>query len=80
MPQHGSRALVGPLANTLYYPPMHIENEVLSQFDFQLKKICKAFELTDRQVVNINSATNSYLSENSIDYIFVDPPFGENII
>lgn len=80
MPQHGSRALVGPLANTLYYPPMHIENEVLSQFEFQLKKICKAFELTDEQVVNINSATNSYLKENSIDYIFVDPPFGENIM
>jgi len=80
MPQHGSRALVGPMANTLYYPPMHVENEVISQFEYQLKKIEKAFELTNQSVININSATDKVLNDNSIDYIFVDPPFGANIM
>ena len=79
MPQHGSRALVGPMANTLYYPPMHVENEVISQFEFQLGKIEKAFDMTNQSVININSATDSVIAKNSIDYIFVDPPFGSNI-
>jgi uncharacterized CHY-type Zn-finger protein len=42
MPQHGSRALVGPMANALYFPPMHVENNVLDQLHFQAKKIIKA--------------------------------------
>ena len=80
MPQHGSRALVGPMANTLYCPPMHVENEVISQFEYQLNKIEKAFELTNKTVINVNSATDNTIANNSIDYIFTDPPFGANIM
>ncbi len=80
MPQHGSRALVGPMANAFYTPPMCVENEPISQFEFQLGKIIKAFELTNLSVININSATDKVINDNSIDYIFVDPPFGANIM
>lgn len=42
MPQHGGRALVGPMANTLYVPPVSVENNVIDQYEFQLKKIVQA--------------------------------------
>lgn len=81
MPQHGSRALVGPMANTLYIPPQYVENNPIDQFVYQAKKILKAFAQTkDGTAVQICSATNSSVSDNSIDYIFTDPPFGANIM
>lgn len=81
MPQHGSRALVGPMAGTLYVSPLWVENEVISQFAFQLPKIIKA--LADRKKYAIVS-TQSVLHmpsipQNSVDYIFTDPPFGSNL-
>jgi len=42
MPQHGSRALVGPMAGTLYISSLWVENNVLSQFGFQLPKMVKS--------------------------------------
>jgi DNA modification methylase len=82
MPKHGSRALVGPMANTLYIPPMYVENNPLDQFEFQSKKILKAFITTHpKNVGQIGSATNlQNLSSNTIDYVFIDPPFGANIM
>ena len=81
MPQHGSRALVGPMAGTLYVSPLWVENEVISQFAFQLPKIIKA--LADRKKYAIVS-TQSVLHmpsipQNSVDYIFTDPPFGRTL-
>lgn len=81
MPQHGSRALVGPMANTLYIPPLFVENNFIDQLDFQYNKIVKALNLCSRQAVSQQSATDlSNISDSSIDYVFVDPPFGANIM
>ena len=80
MPQHGSRALVGPMANTLYVPPIFTENNSIDQFEYQQKKIEKAIGKLQYQPVSINSATDLTLADNSIDYIFTDPPFGANIM
>ena len=81
MPQHGSRALVGPMANVLYLPPQYVENNPIDQFEYQAKKVLKAFEQTNNgAAVQICSATNTSVNDNSIDYIFTDPPFGANIM
>lgn len=81
MPQHGSRALVGPMANTLYIPPQGVENNPIDQFEYQAGKVIKALEeCGSGSAVQICSATNSSLPDNSIDYIFTDPPFGSNIM
>jgi len=80
MPQHGSRALVGPMANTLYIPPMFVENNSIDQYIFQQKKIAKAFDGLQYTPVSVHSATNNIIKDNSIDYIFTDPPFGANIM
>jgi DNA modification methylase len=80
MPQHGSRALVGPMAGTLYLPSMYVVNNPIDQLEFQLKKIIKGIDSKSNQVVSVNSATRLTLDSNSVDYIFTDPPFGANIM
>lgn len=80
MPQHGSRALVGPMANTLYIPPFYVENNGLDQFIFQKKKIAKAFLGLNFSPVSVHSATKNIIKNNCIDYVFTDPPFGANIM
>jgi len=51
MPQHGGRALVGPMANTLYIPPVSVENNVIDQLVFQFKKIIQALTPFDGSVI-----------------------------
>lgn len=80
MPQHGSRALVGPMANVLYLPPMHVENNVVDQMFFQFNKIKKALNSESGNIITTQSSTSVNLPDNSVDYIFIDPPFGANIM
>lgn len=78
MPQHGSRALVGPMANTLYVPPISVENNFINQIDFHFKKVINGLKAIDR-VACSTQAIQSLRFENIFDYIFLDPPFGNNI-
>ena len=80
MPQHGSRALVGPMANTLYVPPVNVENNIIDQIEFQFKKIVKALTTLEGSTISTSAAQNLKIPEASIDYIFLDPPFGANIM
>ncbi|MCA9765536.1 MAG: DNA methylase [Carnobacterium sp.] len=79
MPQHGSRALVGPMANALYVPPLSVENNFIKQLEFQKKKIIKAYNNFGGGVITTQSSTTINLPNNSVDYMFFDPPFGSNI-
>ena len=80
MRQHGSRALVGPMANTLYVPAISVENNVIDQLQFQLKKIVKALSGVNGFLITTSSSTKSEIPSSSVDYIFLDPPFGGNIM
>ena len=81
MPQHGSRALVGPMSGTLYVAPISVENNVLDTFEFQLKKMLKVNVPKEGYCVGVQSLTDARnIPNNSIDYIFTDPPFGGNLM
>ena len=80
MPQHGGRALVGPMANTLYVPPVCVENNVIDQLVFQLKKVIQALTPLSGSVITTQAAQSVEIHESTIDYIFLDPPFGSNIM
>jgi len=80
MPQHGGRALVGPMANTLYAPPVCVENNVIDQLWFQYKKIVQAFNKLEGSIIATQAAQSAMLPESSVDYLFLDPPFGANIM
>ncbi len=80
MPQHNRH--VGPMANTLYLPPLSAEINPISQLELQLNKFLNAW--TENQyagnVITTQSSTRLPIEDNSIDYIFLDPPFGANIM
>lgn len=80
MPQHGSRALVGPMANTMYLPPLCVENNVIDQLEYQFKKIIQAFLRENAGVISTQGAQTLQLMDGIFDYIFIDPPFGANIM
>ena len=70
---------------TLYIGSLMAESNVLKVAEGKIADFAKAMELLFDQednsnVISCSSATSIYLNDNSIDYIFTDPPFGENIV
>lgn len=71
----------GNLSGTLYICSTPQENSVLSALSRKINdmiSVCRKF--TNQTVVGCGSTTNlSTVPDNSIDYIFTDPPFGGNL-
>lgn len=81
MPEHGSRALVGPMVGTYYVPSLSVENNAINQFVFQFKKLKNLHYKKGKVIVSTQSTTDyKNIPDKTIDYIFVDPPFGANIM
>ena len=71
----------GVLNGTLYISSLNAEANIFKLLKGKLKDILSALSLNNHsQVTSVASATNSGIEENSIDYIFTDPPFGANIM
>lgn len=71
------------LANTLYIPSLPIETSVLEILKSRIstyRLIKNYLPTTNNNVVSLASACFSTINDNSIDYIFIDPPFGANIM
>lgn len=73
----------GYLKGTLYVPPFSVESSALAQIQNKLTRYVKAIPslplIYDNCVMN-GSSCETTIADNSIDYIFVDPPFGANIM
>lgn len=74
-----------PKTGTLYMPAVSSSGNILKIYSkkiSQLKSFFKVISGFDRNnfIQTTGSATNSSISNNSIDYIFTDPPFGGNIM
>lgn len=80
MPKHNRH--VGPMANALYLPPLAAEINPISQLQLQLNKLLKAWSENQYSgnVISTQSSTTVSIEDNSVDYIFIDPPFGSNIM
>ena len=73
---------VGPLSNTLYVPTVQVETNIGMKIQSVLHDISKNIEHwpLDRSLVSTQSATQlSFIHDNSVDFVFTDPPFGGNI-
>lgn len=72
-----------PMAGVFYIPMMCSEANPFIAYRNKIEKIVKAFLSIKRAdgdvLLGCNSATDTGIPDNSIDYIFTDPPFGENI-
>ncbi len=74
----------GHLKGTLYIPPLPMETSILEQLDDKFKGLIKALRFMNRQststITSTGSTTKLPVGDESIDYIFTDPPFGANIM
>ncbi|MBN2531354.1 MAG: DNA methylase [Spirochaetales bacterium] len=71
----------GPVSGTLYISSMISETNVLKISLNKLKAFILAFnELLSDNIVNTSSAEKIPISDTTIDYIFIDPPFGQNLM
>lgn len=72
----------GHLKGTLYVPNAPVETSVLEQISDKVSALMRAAEFLPKKFDNlqyVGSADNLTINDNSVDYIFVDPPFGANI-
>lgn len=72
----------GPMSGTWYVSSMTSELNVIKMFTSKLKQI--AFPSFQKRksnaLMSINSSKSLSLQCNNIDYIFTDPPFGDNLM
>lgn len=71
----------GPTNGTYYIPSLLKELNIFDILDAAIKKCEKAsFSPTHNAIISTQSATKIQVLDNSIDYIFTDPPFGGNLM
>ena len=77
----------GWVISKLYIPKIHTERNVFSAFKQRFKTIIKGkkelnLNISDTKVKIFNRSSENIkdiIKDNSVDYIFADPPYGENI-
>ncbi|WP_302820454.1 DNA methyltransferase [Fusobacterium ulcerans] len=80
IPKYGNRH-VGILSGTLYMPHFSEESNLIEMYNRRIDLMTKAQIGTKGKIlIGVQSSTNLSLKNNSIDYIFTDPPFGANIM
>lgn len=78
MPNHNRH--VGPLSGTLYMPYFQAEINIIGLLEDKLKAIQSVSGTKSNAIITTQSTTDlSNIMDNSIDYIFTDPPFGDNL-
>jgi len=82
--KHGNWSFpMSTLSGTLYLPALSRENNPLYFYQNKLTKLAKAFDRNSTGNVMISTQSSTKLKNintNTIDYIFVDPPFGSNLM
>ena len=78
---------VGPLSGTLYFPTIFGEINVIDNILARFEKLKKAYAEdcvnlfeNNRVLITTQSTNDLRIPSNTIDYIFVDPPFGDNLM
>ena len=78
MPNHFRH--VGPLSGTLYLPTLQTEISILDLLNDKLSSFIEASSAKESNIVSCSSTTDmSTIPDECIDYIFTDPPFGDNL-
>jgi predicted RNA methylase len=72
-----------PLSGVFYMPSLIAEADPFTAYQNKIKRLVAAFSIRASQskvaITSCGSATSLPLSDQSVDYVFTDPPFGENI-
>lgn len=82
--KNGKINLAGAMPNALFIPSMLAERNIITLLRRKIKDITPVFSFkksNDNYVISTGSSTDlRMVPDNSIDYIFVDPPFGDNLM
>ncbi|WP_257148262.1 site-specific DNA-methyltransferase [Bacillus cereus] len=70
---------VGPMANTLYISSTPTEISPFYFFNLKVKENTIDANLLRQNVFQIGSCSDVRILNESLDYVFIDPPFGANI-
>ena len=72
----------GIFPGAIFVPSLIAEANIFRVFSGKVKDFEKAFSLlkNPKNSLTLSSASNIKLYDNSVDYIFTDPPFGANIM
>ncbi|PFT90556.1 DNA methyltransferase [Bacillus cereus] len=73
----------GPLSGTLYVPSLVKELNIYSQLKKAIKQYYSKRTELSRANFNISNSSSTklkHISDSTIDYIFIDPPFGSNLM
>lgn len=71
---------VGPLANTLYISATPVEISPFYFFDSKLKHFSNVDIPDGKSIVQIGDTTClKNIKNDTVDYLFIDPPYGDNI-
>lgn len=80
----GKINLAGAMPNALYIPSILAERNIIELVRGKITDIIPAFSFkkdNSNWIVSCGSSTDlRNIPDNSIDYIFVDPPFGDNLM
>jgi len=80
----GKINLAGAMPNALYIPSMLAERNIITLVRGKVKDILPVFALKKNNadyIISTGSSTDlSMVPDESIDYVFVDPPFGDNLM
>ena len=81
---HGGGGYISTISGNWYVPSLYFEVPVMEQFENRISKINninKSLFKKENVIVSTQSATDlSNIPSNSIDFIFIDPPFGANLM
>jgi DNA modification methylase len=77
----GGGAVNAGILGTLYLPSFSVESSVIKMMNDRLPKLARVLSQLGNSLnlITTQSSTSTMLKEESLDYIFVDPPFGSNI-
>ena len=82
--KNGKINLAGAMPNALFIPSMLAERNIITLVRGKVRDILPVFNMKKKlgdSLVSTGSSTDlSSIPDNSIDYIFVDPPFGDNLM
>ena len=69
----------GNLSGTLYISSLNAEQEITKLALGKVKDFSRAFIAGSRGIIQNQSFNSMLVASNSLDYIFIDPPFGANL-
>lgn len=70
----------GTTSGTYYVCATPQENNAFNQLTSKLKSLIKGMKDSPHNIMSCGDSSNVSLKDNSIDYIFLDPPFGANLM